>query len=166
MEYFDVLDHYGNKTGKIAAKGAALQDGEFYLGVHVYIHTPQNEFLLQRRAPDKEFLPDEWDVHMGHVIAGETPQETAVREVMEEVGLLLSPDGLRHIGRAEWEGKHHFADIFFAQREVVLDQLILQPEEVTDAKLIPLEEMVAMTHGMHYRPAAYRRLVLDCLTTL
>lgn len=43
--------------------------------------------LLGKRAADREFWPDVWDVPGGHLEAGETPEQALVRELQEEVGV-------------------------------------------------------------------------------
>jgi 8-oxo-dGTP diphosphatase len=48
------------------------------------------EVLLGRRAAWKSMLPNCWDVIGGHVEQGETPYETLVREVAEEVGVRVT----------------------------------------------------------------------------
>ena len=48
-------------------------------------------FLVLRREPRLSFLllrhPDRWDLPKGHVDPGETPAESALRELEEETGI-------------------------------------------------------------------------------
>ena len=46
--------------------------------------------LMGLRAKHKDMLPNCWDVVGGHVEAGETPQETLVREVAEEIDVVVT----------------------------------------------------------------------------
>jgi 8-oxo-dGTP diphosphatase len=46
--------------------------------------------LMGRRAAWKTMLPNCWDVIGGHVEPGETPYDTLVREVAEEVGVRVT----------------------------------------------------------------------------
>lgn len=43
--------------------------------------------LLGRRAPDRRWLPDAWDLFGGHVEPGETPDAALLRELAEELGV-------------------------------------------------------------------------------
>jgi 8-oxo-dGTP pyrophosphatase MutT (NUDIX family) len=49
-------------------------------GVLLLTRTPPRQFLLMRH-------PDRWDLPKGHAEAGETPRETALREMREETGV-------------------------------------------------------------------------------
>lgn len=55
MEYFDILNKDGSKSGLIATKGEELSGDQYYLGVHAYIHNLKGEFLLQKRSEKKDF---------------------------------------------------------------------------------------------------------------
>lgn len=57
MEYFDILNRDGSKTGQIAPKDAPLSDNQYDLGVHAYIYNSNGEFLIQKRVDTKTFLP-------------------------------------------------------------------------------------------------------------
>lgn len=92
MEYFDILNIDGSKSGKIAPKDEELLEGEYDLGAHAYIHNSKGEFLIQKRVKTKQFLPGGWDIHMGHVMAGETSKEAIIREIDEELGIKI--DGM------------------------------------------------------------------------
>lgn len=163
MEQFDVLDKYGASTGKIKEKGAHLREGEYYLGVHAYIHSSRQEYLLQQRAFSKDFLPGGWDIHMGHVMAGETSEEAILREIGEEIGLSCNPGSLHRIGRIIWEQYHHMIDVYVIETEFDIDELVVQEDEVIDIAKVTKEEMIAIVNGMDYRPKEYRHIILEYL---
>lgn len=159
MEQFDILNKKGEPTGLTAVKGANLKDGQYYLGVHAYIYNSSNEFLLQQRAFNKVFLPGGWDIHMGHVIAGETSKEGIIREIQEEIGLSPLQDDVHFVERVFWEIYHHIIDIYFLKIDFNISQLSLQREEVIGVKAISMDDMVNLVSNMHYRPNQYRGIV-------
>ena len=166
MEQFDVLDKNGNPTGMTADKGASLAHGQYYLGAHAYIYNPQNEFLLQRRALHKKLLPGAWDIHMGHVAAGETSKSCIIREIGEEIGLSFPYDNIRFIGRIVWEREQHMVDIYFLQVDFKLDELELDREEVIGVKAVSAVDMLAVLSSAHFRPLDYRQLVSEEIARL
>ncbi len=53
MEYFDVLNRDGSRSGKIAPKDEELLEGQYDLGAHAYIHNSKGEFLIQKRSKSR-----------------------------------------------------------------------------------------------------------------
>ena len=47
----------------------------------------QDEALLARRSEDRKFYPGVWDILGGHCEGNETPADTLVRELEEELGV-------------------------------------------------------------------------------
>jgi isopentenyldiphosphate isomerase len=166
MEKFDIFDKNGELTGNIADKGTTLQDGQYYLGVHAYIHNSSNEFLLQQRAIDKDFLPGEWDIHLGHVMAGETSKDGIIREIGEELGLTFPYEKMRFLKRIFWHIHNHIIDVYFLNIEFKLDDLNLQENEVIGAKTVSKDEMLSMVSNMYYRPEEYREIVTNEINKL
>ena len=158
-ERFDILDINGEPTGLTAEKGAELRDGQYYLGVHVYIHNPRGEFLLQQRSFDKAFLPGGWDVLLEHVIAGETSEEGAARGIHEEIGLRFQNGGLNFAGRFKWESYHHLIDVYFLKADFQLEELTVNGGEVIGVKLVSAEDMLKIVDNMDYRPVEYRQMI-------
>lgn len=55
---------------------------------------PDGELLVLRRSADDERRPGEWDFPGGGVEAGESPNQGAARELMEEAGIEVDPQDL------------------------------------------------------------------------
>ena len=147
-EPVDVLTPDGAYTGAVIDKAEAHRTGAWHRAAHVWIVTPDRRVLLQRRALVKENWPGKWDVSVaGHVGAGETAEEAAIREAREELGLAL--DGLRHIGttreRCVLNGgtyiDNEVHEIFLVRREIDLTALRLDPNEVAEVALVAPDEL-------------------------
>lgn len=94
-ELWDVYTKDRKTTGKTCFRGeqGKLSDDEFHLWVMVWIKNPQTgKYLVSQRAADKDTDPLKWETVAGHVIAGETSRQAAVREVFEEIGIKLNPE--------------------------------------------------------------------------
>ncbi len=68
--------------------------------VHVWLVTPDNDIVFQRRSPAKDTFPDLLSASVGgHVEVGQTYEQAAVMEVQEETGLVIEPKQLRHLAK-------------------------------------------------------------------
>jgi 8-oxo-dGTP pyrophosphatase MutT (NUDIX family) len=56
------------------------------------------QVLMVHRHPDRQFYPNCWDLPGGHIERGEAPVDAALRECLEEIGVLVR--GLRAIPMA------------------------------------------------------------------
>lgn len=149
MEYFDILNKDGSKSGEIAPKGQQLSDGQYY--------NSKGEFLIQKRAETKDFLPGGWDIHMGHVMAGESSKTAIEREIHEELGIEVKR--LKFIDRVIWEKYNHFIDIFAVCKDIDITNLKLEKSEVEDVKYISRADMIDLIRIMDYRPKEYRDIM-------
>lgn len=103
-EIFDVLDENGNMTGRVEAK-KHVHDNSLWHGVaHTWIFNSNGQILLQRRHAKSGWGADKWDLSAGgHIQSGETPQQGAVREAYEELGLKLTEDQLIFVNKVKTE---------------------------------------------------------------
>jgi len=106
IEYFDVLDENGNKTGEIKTKEDVIADRGFYRIVNLWIINPYTkQILIQKRSSNKDVSPNKWDLTSGgHVEAGETSYEGILKAVF--VGVVLTAtsvsitvEALREMGK-------------------------------------------------------------------
>ena len=150
VELIDILDANGAPTGRTKPKPHVHRDGDWHRAVHVWIITPDDRVLVQRRALVKENNPGLWDVSCaGHISAGESVIDACVRESEEELGLRIEPHEFRHVASIPEnavlnEGTYidnEIHEIFVVRRDVDLSSLKLQAEEVDDARLVTRDEM-------------------------
>jgi 16S rRNA (adenine1518-N6/adenine1519-N6)-dimethyltransferase len=80
--------------------------------VHVLLVNHRGELLLQKRSHRKDRFPRRWDSSAaGHVDAGESYQDCATRELLEEVGVTAVLEKLGRISASEATG-HEFIEIY------------------------------------------------------
>lgn len=70
----------------------------------------------------------------GGALAGEESLEAGVREVREELGIILRPGEGRLIYRTRRDEFRDFYDVWLFRHDAPLSSLTLQPEEVTEAR--------------------------------
>jgi len=86
-ECFDVVDENNNVIGK-ATREECHTKGLWHRAVHIIIVNSKGEILLQKRSMKKDLYKGYWiDAAAGHVDSGETYEETAERELKEELGI-------------------------------------------------------------------------------
>ncbi len=95
----DVLTPEGEPTGTVKPRDEIHRDGTWHASVHIWIvDQEKDEVLIQKRSDEKESYPGYYDVAAaGHVRAGETPVEAAIRETEEEIGLTLKEEQLHQV---------------------------------------------------------------------
>ena len=71
--------------------------------VGVILEDGLGRIALQLREPDRTLNPDRWSVFGGHLKTGEAPIRGAVREIEEELSVMLGEEKLNYMGRFERE---------------------------------------------------------------
>lgn len=167
MELLDIIDRNGLPTGKVFERGNQLNAGEYYLGVHMYIINSEGNFLIQKRASCKKAYPDVWDLNMGHVLARETSKQGAIREIYEELGVKLNCDELKQVKRFIWEEFNHIIDIWLIHKDIDINKVVLQEEEVSEVKYVSKKELMNLltdpSENSPVRPDSYINFVKNSL---
>lgn len=148
-EMFDVLDEKGEFTNETATRSDCHKLGLWHKAVVVFVINSKNEVLLQKRSANKKLWPNLWDITAGgHVLSGEFGYQAVIREAKEEIGLVITKNDLTFIGASSSINikddiiNKHFNEFYIVNKDVVLEDLILQTEEVSDIKWIPKEELI------------------------
>lgn len=151
MERMDVYDRERQKTGRTMDRADTPAPGDCRLVVHVCIFNAAGELLIQRRSAEKFSYPLRWDVSAaGAVDAGETAGQAAEREAREELGYALDLTDVRPVMTVNFPGG--FDDFFVVEREIDLNTLTLQKEEVCDAAWVSLAEAERMVVDKRFCP--------------
>ena len=130
METWDLYDEQGRKTGETWERSRAreIPEGRYHIVCDILIRHQDGEFLLTLRDPDKDIYPGCLEASAGgSALAGETPEEAARREMLEETGLIA--DRLELIGTTV---RPHSYSIIYAYLAIVnceKDSVRLQPGE-------------------------------------
>jgi isopentenyl-diphosphate Delta-isomerase len=179
-ELLDIRDEFGQPTGKTTLKSEAHKKGLFHATVHIWFYTATGEVLFQKRSATKETFPNYWDVSVaGHVLAGETIEDAALREVKEEIGITILKTDLVKIDVRKNINRHpngiidcEFQNVFLCKLDVDLHVLKKQDEEVDALCLLSLEEFTYFTANRNETfklvPAdySYYTFVIDSITNV
>ena len=152
-ELIDVLNEDGTKTGEVVTRKEVHEKGLWHRIVVIAIIDKEGHILMQQRAKDKETNPGKWDVSVaGHVSAGQTSIEAAIREVKEEIGIDLEEKDLQYMltyqtGRKvkDYFYANHIFDFYLVKTEVIdVSKIKIQESEVEQVKLCNIEEVENM----------------------
>src|SRR3989338_1915087 len=147
MEYIDVLDKKGNKTGKSKPYSRIHQDGDWHRAVHVWFINSKGEILLQQRSSTMKIYANMWcATASGHVSAGEDEEISTVREIGEEVGINVSKEELKWIGEVTRQEvlnngtffDNEFNNIYLIKIDLDIDKLRKDSGEVQNLKWVPI----------------------------
>lgn len=139
-EKWDILDENGTPTGKHTLRGQTfLKNGEYHLVVHIWIMSPDNKFLIQRRSEKKRLMPGEWAATGGAAISGEDSFTAANRELYEELGIKSDKTNLKKLIRIK--RRNSLLDIWFIETNLKVSELKLQKSEVAEAKWVSREQL-------------------------
>lgn len=159
VEIWDILDENGNKKNRTIVRGEELQEGDYHLVVHIWILNNKNEFLIQKRAEQLKLMPGMWATTGGSAVQGEDSLTAAVREVKEEIGVDVDLDNFTKIGTIK--RKDNIADIWLARQNVLIEQVKMQVEEVSDVMLASKEVIEGkLSEGVfhNYGEAYFQRI--------
>ncbi|WP_274475626.1 NUDIX hydrolase [Mangrovimonas aestuarii] len=147
-EYIDILNPDGTPTGKSTLKSEAHLKGLYHNTAHVWFYTKDKQILLAQRAASKSICPLLWDVSVaGHVDAGESVIDAALRETREELGHTITQNDLQFIGAYDCFQSYpngiqdnEFHHTFISELKADIETLNFSKEEVEALKLVSVDE--------------------------
>ena len=88
MELWDAYYEYGTPAGRDLIRGETVPEGLYHLVSEVLIQHADGDFLLMQRAFTKPNAPGLYEATAGgSALKGETAEEAAKRELLEETGI-------------------------------------------------------------------------------
>lgn len=158
MEYLDVVDENGIPTGKVVERGQAHREGILHHTSHVWVvryHQGSVQILLQKRSENKDSFPGCYDISSaGHIPAGAGYEESAIRELGEELGLYVEPGELIDCGFHKSSAQEYFhgepfrnceiSKVFLLWRDIEESDFVIQEEEVDRVLWLDFDNCVDM----------------------
>lgn len=117
-EIFDVVNERDEVVGR-APRREVHARGWLHRAVHVLVYNSRGEVFLQKRSMRKDRQPGLWDSSSsGHLDSGEDYDTCAVRELREELGLVIArpPERLFKLDACE-ETDQEFVWIYRCESE-------------------------------------------------
>ena len=145
-ELIDVLDRFGNKTRIVKTKDEVMKKGDWHRAISVIIMNSDNEILFQKRSSERLVYPNLWSMFLkGHIESGEESFMAAIREIFEEIGIMVGIDELTYlytITDSNKTGKlkeNIFFDTYLLKKDISLSDIKMS-NEVSDVEFLTLEE--------------------------
>ena len=123
------------------------------MGVGVIFMRGGRVFLAKRQGAHGE---DTWASAGGHLESGETLEECARREAMEELGVTVGELRFLCVSNIIGYGKH-YVDIEFVGEIGNQEPRLMEPEAFIDSGWFPLDQLPhPLFHAMRYALDSYR----------
>lgn len=140
MEILDIVNENDDVVGALS-RDEIHRDGLIHRASHMLLFNSAHQVFLQKRSMSKDNDPGLWDSSSaGHVDTGESYRQCAVRELEEELGLIISTDDLtmRFKLRPVSATGMEFAVVY----TLISDQpLTLDSTEIDDGKWLNLDNV-------------------------
>ena len=154
MEYLDILDENGKLTGIKKDRNTVHKDGDWHKVVQIFV-VNNNNIMLQQRSLLKKSDPGKWCASAsGHISAGENSIDTAKKEFREELGINLYENEIKLIysfksssiryNNNEKIINNHFVDLYVVNKEIDINNVKIQKEEVNQVSYFTISEFISM----------------------
>lgn len=104
--------------------------------VTIFIINNQKQLLIQKRSKSKG---GKYGITSGHTLEEETAKQGAIREIKEEIGIDIKEPELRLIHKVKIDKITY--NLYYFQKELKLQNLTLQKEEVENVYWYTVEEI-------------------------
>ncbi|MGA2748209.1 MAG: NUDIX domain-containing protein [Verrucomicrobiota bacterium] len=146
-EIFDVVNERDEVIGQMP-RSRVHREGLKHRAIHALVFNARGDIFLQKRSLTKDTFPGVWDSSAsGHLETGEDYDACAIRELREEIGLLLPvpPQRLFKIDACPQTGQE-FVWVYRLESE---GPFTLHPEEIERAQWFAPSQV---THLITTRP--------------
>lgn len=138
-EYFDIYTIDRKPIYKVGSRGNSLLENEYHIVVMAIIMNSKREVLITKRSENK-IAAGKWECTAGSMVVGENSRDAIIREIKEEIGVVVSIDNKEPISFFILEDA--IWDIWLVYTDIKIEDLILQKEEVDEARYATLSEII------------------------
>jgi isopentenyldiphosphate isomerase len=136
-ERVDVIDEQGRVLGTASRQEMRAQR-LLHRCAYILVFNSRGELLIHLRTASKDVFPSHWDTTIGGVLAaGESYDDGAAREVLEELGVTLPLEPLFPFRYADEHTRQH-AMVYAAQSD---GPFSFQEEEIVLGEFVPFDDI-------------------------
>lgn len=166
-EIFDVYTRDGKYIGtKEKSLCHSSDPGCYHKPVWIWIINNKQEILIQKRASCKKNYPNKWDMpSAGHILAGESIIDGAIRETKEELGIDTIGTDYQFLFEYIYDKSFEIAEVFLLRINIDVANMQLQKEEVSEVKWLSYRDFEKIFYSEEFVPFPkdYKEKVLQVL---
>ena len=120
----------------------------YHKAVLIWFKNSKGEILVTKRAMNKKQYPGKWEMSAaGHVDAGESPLDTCVREIKEELGIDIEKEKIEYL--TEWiiDEELELAQVYLVRKDIPINNMCIEREELDDIKWLSYNEFVKLLYS-------------------
>lgn len=164
----EILDVYTREGEYLGTKTKSFCHGEnpgcYHKPVWIWIINDENEILIQKRSKFKKHHPNKWDMpSVGHVVAGESLIDGAIRETYEELGIITKAEDYKFLFEYIYDKNYEIAEVYMLKLNLSVDEMKLQENEVAEVKWLRYEEFkeIFLSEEFCPQPIDYKERILE-----
>lgn len=136
-ELFDIVDERDRVIGQLP-RSQVHAERRLHRAVHIFVFNSAGHLLIHKRAASKDEQPNKWTSSAsGHLSACEEYDETAHREMHEEIGLSGALEFLHKFPASPETSYEHTA----LYRMTSDENPVFDPGEIAEGMYSPLDEI-------------------------
>ena len=130
------------------------QEVSSFMAAVVYFFLPRGRTLILKKIPHHKTYPSLWGFPGGRIRGGETHEQTAIREVLEETGIQLDQQESLAFAMHSYKMCHqkefaqpqddklYFTGYFFGIKISEIKAITIDPQEHSDYRIISIEKIL------------------------
>ena len=124
LQVFDINKKVLNESIERSRK-SELPSGKYFMIILLFIQNKEGKFLIQKTSKNRK---SEYATTGGHVTYGDNSIETLIKEAKEELDIQIDKKDVIFIDTITYKYCH--CDIYYCNKDLKLENLKLQSEEV------------------------------------
>jgi len=147
-ELLEVVTEDGIPTGQILSRGEIHEKNLLHNEIAVYVLNDKNQLLLQKRSANKKSNPNCWGASCaGHVGVAETLEEAALRELSEELGIIVKEKELKPLVYKKTVLRENrdsnVRTWYYIKTNFDIPDFTIQKEELSEIRWFSLDEVIS-----------------------